>query len=56
MSMRLLNMEIVVVNLIYSFDCELPRGILADDVDMDLLPGLAVMKKNALIVVPNRCF
>ncbi|XP_042027421.1 cytochrome P450 71A1-like [Salvia splendens] len=53
MGMGLLNVELAVANLIYSFDWELPPGIREDDVDMVPLPGLAVKKKNALCVVPK---
>ncbi|KAL1535415.1 6,7,8-trihydroxycoumarin synthase-like [Salvia divinorum] len=54
MSMGYLTTELLVANLVYSFDWELPKGILAQDVDTDPTKGLAVFKKNALILVPKK--
>ncbi|KAH6815960.1 hypothetical protein C2S53_017375 [Perilla frutescens var. hirtella] len=51
--MGIANVELLTANLLYSFDWELPIGIRAEDVDTDPLPGLAVQKKNALMLVPK---
>ncbi|GFP83109.1 cytochrome p450 83b1 [Phtheirospermum japonicum] len=54
MFMGLANVEITIANLLYSFDWELPRGIKAQDIDLDVLPGLTMHKKNALVLVPKK--
>ncbi|KAL8479158.1 hypothetical protein ACS0TY_026133 [Phlomoides rotata] len=54
MSMGLVDVELTVANLLYSFDWELPEGIRVQDVDTDVLPGIAMHKKNALLVVPKK--
>ncbi|KAL1535416.1 cytochrome P450 71A1-like [Salvia divinorum] len=53
MAMGLLNVELAVANLVYSFDWELPPGILGEDVDTESSAGLALRKKNALLIVPK---
>ena len=53
MSMGYLTTELMVANLVYSFDWELPKGVLAQDVDTDATKGLAVCKKNPLLLVPK---
>ena len=53
-SMGFLATELMVANLVYSFDWELPRGIHAQDLDTNPTSGLAEHKKNALILVPKR--
>ncbi|XP_057781279.1 6,7,8-trihydroxycoumarin synthase-like [Salvia miltiorrhiza] len=54
MVMGLVNVELIVANLLYSVDWELPLGIRAEDVDTASMPGLAVAKKNALLLVPYK--
>ncbi|XP_047963069.1 6,7,8-trihydroxycoumarin synthase-like [Salvia hispanica] len=54
MSMGYLTTELMVANLVYSFDWELPKGVLAQDVDTDATKGLAVFKKNPLLLVPKK--
>lgn len=54
MHMGLFNVELTVANLLYSFDWELPTGIHVDDLDTNPTPGLAVHKKNALLIVPKK--
>ncbi|XP_057781281.1 6,7,8-trihydroxycoumarin synthase-like [Salvia miltiorrhiza] len=54
MVMGLANVELIVANLLYCFDWELPLGIRPEDVDTAPLPGLAVAKKNALLLVPHK--
>ncbi|XP_057781322.1 6,7,8-trihydroxycoumarin synthase-like [Salvia miltiorrhiza] len=48
-----LSMELMVANLLYSFDWELPKGIHVEDVDTNPTLGIAVHKKNALLLVPK---
>ncbi|GER48957.1 cytochrome P450 [Striga asiatica] len=55
MFMGLVNVELTVANLLYSFDWELPRGVRVEDVDTEGLPGITVHKKNPLLLVPKRC-
>ncbi|KAK6161575.1 hypothetical protein DH2020_004956 [Rehmannia glutinosa] len=50
MFMGLTNVELTVANLLYSFDWELPTGIREEDVDTDVLPGIAMHKKNPLLL------
>ncbi|KAK6122566.1 hypothetical protein DH2020_043691 [Rehmannia glutinosa] len=52
--MGLTNVELVVANFLYSFDWELPPDIRAQYVDTDVLPGLAMHKKNPLLLLPNK--
>ncbi|KAK6118955.1 hypothetical protein DH2020_047293 [Rehmannia glutinosa] len=54
MFMGLTNVELTVANLLYSFDWELPTGIREEDVDTDVLPGIAMHKKNPLLLVPKK--
>ncbi|KAL1533184.1 hypothetical protein AAHA92_33104 [Salvia divinorum] len=53
-SIGIANVELTVANLVYNFNWELPPGILQQDVDTHPSPGLAVNKKNALRLVPNK--
>ncbi|KAL3648721.1 hypothetical protein CASFOL_005124 [Castilleja foliolosa] len=48
LALGIAQVEIALANILYSFDWELPAGMVEDDVDTDCLPGLAAMKKNAL--------
>lgn len=54
MNMGLANVELTVSNLLYSFDWELPPGVLAEDVDTETLPGITMHKKNSLLLVPKK--
>ncbi|PHT39346.1 Cytochrome [Capsicum baccatum] len=47
------TVELVLSNLLYAFDWELPSGMRREDIDTDVLPGLAMHKKNALCLVPT---
>ncbi|XP_057781316.1 6,7,8-trihydroxycoumarin synthase-like [Salvia miltiorrhiza] len=53
MAMGLLNVELTLANLLYSFDWGLPIGVQTDDVDTTPSPGLAMQKKTPLLVVPK---
>ncbi|GER29015.1 cytochrome P450 [Striga asiatica] len=52
--MGLANVELTLANMLHSFDWELPQGIQPEDVDTEPLLGLAVHKKNPLLLVPKR--
>ncbi|KAL8479804.1 hypothetical protein ACS0TY_026662 [Phlomoides rotata] len=54
MHLGLLNVELTIANLLYSFDWELPPGAHARDVDTDTVPGIVMHKKNALLLVPKK--
>lgn len=43
--------EIALANLLLSFDWELPNGIEKDDIDIEVLPGITMHKKNPLCLV-----
>ncbi|XP_055813948.1 6,7,8-trihydroxycoumarin synthase-like [Solanum dulcamara] len=47
------TVELVLSNLLYAFDWELPRGMNREDIDIDVLPGLVMHKKNPLCLVPT---
>ncbi|KAH6809291.1 hypothetical protein C2S51_027074 [Perilla frutescens var. frutescens] len=51
MPMGIANVELIVANLLYSFDWEMPPGIHAEDIDIDVFPGLTMQKKNPLLLV-----
>ncbi|TMW83075.1 hypothetical protein EJD97_003060 [Solanum chilense] len=47
------TVNLILSNLLYAFDWELPYGMMKEDIDTDILPGLAMHKKNALCLVPK---
>ncbi|XBJ22892.1 hypothetical protein VPH35_001195 [Triticum aestivum] len=49
----LATVEIMLANLAYCFDWELPIGMERDDVDMTEVFGLTVRRKEKLMLVPN---
>ncbi|KAL0392435.1 UNVERIFIED_CONTAM: cytochrome [Sesamum radiatum] len=54
MFMGLANVELTVANLVYCFDWEVQFGMQEHDIDTDALPGITVLKKNALRLVPKK--
>ncbi|KAH6788356.1 hypothetical protein C2S51_003362 [Perilla frutescens var. frutescens] len=54
MLMGLAIVELGLANMLYSFDWELPNGIRAENVDTDPAPGIAVQKKNPLVLLPKK--
>ncbi|KAL8150075.1 hypothetical protein AgCh_006909 [Apium graveolens] len=52
-SMGLATTELVLANLLNSFNWELPPGKKLAEIDMATLPGLTMHKKNDLCLVPN---
>ncbi|XP_051123362.1 cytochrome P450 Tp4149-like [Andrographis paniculata] len=48
------SVEHVLANLIYKFDWELANGCRGEDLDVIEKPGLAVGRKNPLLVVPKK--
>ncbi|KAL0388307.1 UNVERIFIED_CONTAM: cytochrome [Sesamum radiatum] len=51
MALGTAELNVVLANLLYSFNWELPPGMVEDDVDMDSLPGLVTHKKNPLCLM-----
>ncbi|PIN11212.1 Cytochrome P450 CYP2 subfamily [Handroanthus impetiginosus] len=54
MLMGIANVQLIVANLLYSFDWEFPSGVQIEDVDIDALPGITMHKKNELFLVPKK--
>nr|WMB80856.1 BX5-like protein [Lamium maculatum] len=47
------NVEFTLAQLLYHFDWKLPQGMSLADVDMTEIEGLAVLRKNPLMVIPT---
>ncbi|KAK2433051.1 cytochrome P450 83B1 [Trifolium repens] len=47
-SMAVASLELILANILYSFDWELPNGLVKEDIDLEMLPGIAQHKKNHL--------
>ncbi|KAF3777110.1 cytochrome P450 508A3 [Nymphaea thermarum] len=45
--------ELVLANLLYSFNWNLPEGLTANDIDMSESPGLSVHKSSELVLVAH---
>ncbi|GER27912.1 cytochrome P450 [Striga asiatica] len=54
MHMGLANVELALANLLYSFDWQLPYGVKAQDIDVDVLPGITTHKRTPLVLVPKK--
>jgi cytochrome P450 len=54
--MGAVTVELALANLLYNFDWEMPQGLKAEDIDMDVLPGLSTHKKNALCLMARNYF
>ncbi|PIN11548.1 Cytochrome P450 CYP2 subfamily [Handroanthus impetiginosus] len=52
--MGLAIVGLTVASMLYHFDWELPQGMKPEDIDMDVMLGLAPHKKNALCLVPKK--
>ncbi|GMI80492.1 RED ELONGATED 1, SUPERROOT 2, ALTERED TRYPTOPHAN REGULATION 4, RUNT 1, cytochrome P450, family 83 [Hibiscus trionum] len=48
------KMELALANLLYKFDWEMPTGMSRDDIDLATVPGLAVHKKNDLVLLATK--
>ncbi|GAU25684.1 hypothetical protein TSUD_266110 [Trifolium subterraneum] len=51
MSLGVASIEIILANLLFSFDWKLPDGLVIDDIDIEMLPGITQHKKNPLCLV-----
>lgn len=47
------TMEIMLANLMYRFDWELPAGVKKEDIDMTEVFGLTVHRKEKLLLIPK---
>ncbi|KAF3642174.1 putative cytochrome 83B1-like [Capsicum annuum] len=50
------TVDLVLSNLLYAFDWELPGGMKKEEVDTNTVPGIAMHKKNDLCLVPKKIF
>ncbi|XP_048494564.1 6,7,8-trihydroxycoumarin synthase isoform X2 [Beta vulgaris subsp. vulgaris] len=52
LNLGIVNMELALANLLYSFDWEIPdNGLTKEDIDTDVLPGIVMHKKNPLCLL-----
>ncbi|XLT47917.1 hypothetical protein HN873_040521 [Arachis hypogaea] len=51
MHMGLASLDLILANLLYSFDWELPEGMKIEDIDTQMLPGITQHKKNPLYLI-----
>ncbi|ESW05997.1 hypothetical protein PHAVU_010G010900 [Phaseolus vulgaris] len=49
--MAIASLDLILANLLRSFDWELPPGIRKEDIDTEVLPGITQHKKNPLYVL-----
>ncbi|CAN0908280.1 Cytochrome P450 71A1 [Linum grandiflorum] len=52
--MGLSTVELSLANLLYAFDWEMPTDVRSEDLDMEVSPGLAMHKKNALCLIAKK--
>ncbi|KAJ0527513.1 putative cytochrome P450 [Helianthus annuus] len=53
MSMGVVMVELLLANLLYLFDWGLPDGIKKEDIDLDVMPGLTMLKRNELCLLAH---
>lgn len=51
--MAVASVNLILANLLNSFDWELPAGVTKEDIDTEKLPGLTQHKKNPLYILPK---
>ncbi|KAL1811594.1 hypothetical protein ACET3Z_021659 [Daucus carota] len=54
MYMGTTTLKLILSNLLYSFDWELPDGMVKEDVDTQVLPGISMHKKNPLCLLAKK--
>ncbi|MED6170198.1 hypothetical protein PIB30_028583 [Stylosanthes scabra] len=54
MHMALASLDLILANLLHSFDWELPEGIKKEDIDTQVLPGITLLKKNPLYLIAKK--
>ncbi|MED6157489.1 hypothetical protein PIB30_023530 [Stylosanthes scabra] len=50
-NMALASLDLILANLLYSFDWKLPEGITKEDINTQALPGVTQLKKNPLYLI-----
>jgi cytochrome P450 len=53
MNLAIANIELILTNLIYHVDWELPPGLVRGDIDMTEVFGLTVRQKEKLLLIPK---
>lgn len=53
MPLGIATAELIFSNILYAFDWELPYGMKKEEIDTDVLTGLAMPKKNVFCLVPK---
>ncbi|CAI0399183.1 unnamed protein product [Linum tenue] len=53
-NLGLVTVELSLANLLYAFNWEMPVGTKSEDLDMEVLPGVTMHKKNALLLVAKK--
>ncbi|CAM0885008.1 unnamed protein product [Alopecurus aequalis] len=53
MNLAIVNVELMLANLMYHFDWELPLGVHREDIDMSEVFGLTVRRKEKLLLIPK---
>ncbi|KAF1876589.1 hypothetical protein Lal_00021147 [Lupinus albus] len=56
LSMAVPTLELIIANLLSSFDWELPQGLEKEDIDFEMLPGITQHKKNHLCLFAKNHF
>ncbi|XP_058747938.1 6,7,8-trihydroxycoumarin synthase-like [Vicia villosa] len=51
LNMGIATVELLLANLLYLFDWEMPEGVKREDIDFEALPGIVQHKKNPLCLV-----
>jgi cytochrome P450 len=51
MSLGVASIEIILANLLFSFDWKLPHGLVIEDIDIEMLLGITQHKKNPLCLI-----
>lgn len=54
LNMAIATVDLVLANLLYLFDWEMPEGVKWENIDIDGLPGLVQHKKNPLCLVAKK--
>ncbi|KAK1422270.1 hypothetical protein QVD17_25261 [Tagetes erecta] len=47
--------ELLLANLLYLFDWGLPDGVMKEDIDFNVMPGITMHKKNELCLLAHAC-
>ncbi|KAM0010546.1 putative cytochrome P450 [Helianthus debilis subsp. tardiflorus] len=53
MTMGVVTVDLLLANLLYLFDWSLPDGIKKEDIDLEVMPGITMHKRNELCLLPH---